>query len=60
MAVRDTNFCRLSLTPRDSIRVGNVQLRFKTGGEAKIYTAESLQRQSAQIREYNWALEDQV
>ena len=27
MAVRDADFCRLSLTPRDSIRVGNVQAR---------------------------------
>ena len=30
MAVRDSDFCRLSLTPRDYIRVGHLQVR---GGE---------------------------
>jgi hypothetical protein len=59
-AVRDELFCRLSLTPRDTIRVGNVELRLKNGGEPKVQNLKHLEDRIKQLRQYNSALEDQL
>ena len=59
-AVRDERFCRLSLTPRDTIRVGNVELRLKNGGEPKVQNLKHLEDRIKQLRQYNSALEDQL